>query len=185
MQRKSLAVATIVFMIFGTALVGCMGSSEDNSVRHRKIVNAFVAAYNSHDANEVARMYDANAMLLYSDSPSPRFGRAEVINGLVSFFTAFPDVRMDYDFFMSDSTYFVIEGTWRGTHTGPLMSSGGEVSPTGNSIEMRFAMIAEIGPDGLILSDRGYYNVQEFVSQLFPGGIPLMIPDTTAASGRK
>jgi predicted ester cyclase len=184
-QTKSLAIATVLFITLSAVVIGCMSISGDNSAQHRRIVDAYVAAYNEHSSDEVARLYDANAMLLYSDSPTPRFGRTEVINGLESFFVAFPDVRMDYTFFMSDSTFFAIEGTWRGTHTGPLQSSAGEVPPTGRQIEMRFAMIAEISPEGLIVSDRGYYNVQDFIRQIFPQGVPLMAPDTGAGSGRK
>jgi hypothetical protein len=87
---------------------------------------------------------------------------------------------MDYNFFMSDSTFFAIEGTWKGTQTGPLQSNAGDIPPTGRKIEMRFAMIAEVSPEGLIVSDHGYYNLQEFIQQLFPQGQPMMMPDTVS-----
>lgn len=185
MLSKRLTIIAVITLLAGVGIVGCSGGSADHSAQYRQLVDKYVAAYNNHDIDEVARLYDANAMLLYSDSPTPRFGRQQVIDGLNSFFIAFPDVRMDYSFFMSDSTFFCIEATWKGTQTGPLQSSVGPVPPTGRTVEMRFAMIAEVSPEGLIVSDRGYYNVQDFIRQLFPKGMPRMTSEPDTSSKKK
>ena len=158
-------------------VAGCMSGGNDNSAMHRRIADAFLAAYNDHDVDNVARLYDENVMLIYSDSPVPRYGRSEVIGGLEAFFRAFPDIRMRYTNFMSDSTTFALEGVWQGTHSGPLSSGAGDIAPSGRRIEMRFAMFAEVNPEGLILVDRGYYNLQDFIQQLFPQGVPTA-PDS-------
>ena len=167
----------LALALYGT---GCMSGGNDNTAMHRRIADAFLAAYNDHDVDNIARLYDENVMLIYSDSPIPRYGRAEVIGGLESFFRAFPDVQMRYSNFMSDSTSFALEGVWQGTHSGPLSSAAGDIPPTGRKLEMRFAMFVEASPDGLIMVDRGYYNLQDFIQQLFPQGVP-----TAPASGGK
>ncbi len=55
-----------------------------------------------------------------------------------SFAVACPDGRHTIAGVIDDGDRFAIEGTWSGTHTGPLVGPAGEVQPTGRSVVLPF-----------------------------------------------
>ncbi|MFD2090615.1 ester cyclase [Blastococcus deserti] len=59
-----------------------------------------------------------------------------------SFAVAFPDGRHAVTGVVDGGDRFAIEGTWSGTHTGPMTGPGGTVPPTGRSVVLPFCGIA-------------------------------------------
>jgi ketosteroid isomerase-like protein len=59
----------------------------------------------------------------------------------------------------------VAEGTWSGTHTGPMPTPQGEVPPTGRRPTIRFAGVVRVR-DGRLVSVHNYFDRLEFMSQL-------------------
>ena len=59
----------------------------------------------------------------------------------------------------------VVEGTWNGTHTGPMPSPQGEVPPTGRRASIPFAGIVRVR-DGKIESIHNYFDQMTFMAQL-------------------
>jgi hypothetical protein len=53
----------------------------------------------------------------------------------------------------------------RGTHTGPLVGSSGELSPTGRAVELRIGEVYRI-EDGKIALTRAYYDSATMMRQL-------------------
>jgi predicted ester cyclase len=59
----------------------------------------------------------------------------------------------------------VAEGTWNGTHTGPLPGPQGEVPPTGRRATVPFAGIVRVRGDRIV-SVHNYFDQLAFMSQL-------------------
>jgi predicted ester cyclase len=59
-----------------------------------------------------------------------------------SFAVAFPDGRHTITDVVDDGDRFAIEGTWTGTHTGPMTGGAGEIPPTGRSVVLPFCGVA-------------------------------------------
>ncbi len=79
--------------------------------------------------------------------------------------TAFPDSKATFhDAHVSGNTV-ILELSWKGTQTGPMVTPDGEVPPTGKSIELRAVQVQEI-QDGKVASTRQYFDMATLKSQL-------------------
>jgi predicted ester cyclase len=58
-----------------------------------------------------------------------------------------------------------MEGTFTGTHTGPLPGPEGEIAPTGRTVTIRWSGFAHV-VDGQVRSLHGYYDQLAFLGQL-------------------
>ena len=79
--------------------------------------------------------------------------------------TAFPDSKATFHNAFVSGNVVILELTWTGTHTGPLVTPDGEVPATGKSLEMRAVQIQEI-QDGKVASQRQYFDMATMMSQL-------------------
>ena len=86
---------------------------------------------------------------------------------------ALPDARHDYDLTVIGDTAFV-EGTWGGTHTGPLVTPDGEIPPTGKEVRFSFLGVVRVR-GGLIYSLHVYFDQLAFLTQLG------LVPEPAAA----
>lgn len=78
---------------------------------------------------------------------------------------AFPDSKATFhDAHVSGNTV-VLELSWKGTQTGPMITPDGEVPPTGKSLDMRAVQIQEI-QGGKVASTRQYFDLATMMSQL-------------------
>jgi len=59
----------------------------------------------------------------------------------------------------------LMEMRWRGTHTGPMQTPGGEIPATGKLIEFRGCQVIEI-EDGKAKSMRHYLDIMAMMQQL-------------------
>jgi predicted ester cyclase len=66
---------------------------------------------------------------------------AEWVEFSRGFATAMPDGTHTVTGVVQDGDRLAIEGTWTGTHTGPLSTAGGEVAPTGRTVTMPFCAV--------------------------------------------
>ena len=79
--------------------------------------------------------------------------------------TAFPDSKGEiHNTFQSGDTV-VVEVTWRGTHTGPLQTPRGTLSPTGKRIELRACQI-NVVTNGKLQTTRHYFDLGTLLQQL-------------------
>ena len=79
--------------------------------------------------------------------------------------TAFPESRATFHNAYVIGNTVVLELTWNGIHTGPMMTPNGEVPATGESISMRAAQVVEI-EDGKAASIRQYFDINTMMTQL-------------------
>ena len=82
-----------------------------------------------------------------------------------SFVGAFSGARHTVTLLVSSGDVAVVEGVWRGTHTGPLVTPAGEVPPTGNAVDLPFACVVQ-ADSGRIRSVRIYFDQLAFLGQL-------------------
>ena len=77
----------------------------------------------------------------------------------------FPDSKATFhDAHVSGNTV-ILELSWKGTQTGPMVTPDGEVPATGKSIDMRAVQVQEI-QDGKVASTRQYFDMATMMSQL-------------------
>jgi ketosteroid isomerase-like protein len=63
----------------------------------------------------------------------------------------------------------VAEGTLRGTHTAAFRTPQGEIPPSGNAVNLRYATVKRFR-DGRLVSEHLYFDQLEFLQQL--GALP-------------
>lgn len=78
---------------------------------------------------------------------------------------AFPDSKHVVDVAVSEGDVAVVEGTWVGTHLGPLVTPDGEIPATGRTVRLPYAMVVRVR-DGLASSIHVYYDQLTFLGQL-------------------
>lgn len=82
------------------------------------------------------------------------------------FATAFPDIQMRVRSAVESGAHIVVEGTFAGTHTGPLATpDGNEIPPTGRRVEFAFADAFDV-EDGKIAAHRVYFDQMTLMAQL-------------------
>jgi steroid delta-isomerase-like uncharacterized protein len=84
---------------------------------------------------------------------------------LETFKRAMPDARAIVEQMYEAGDRVVVEGRFVGTHTGPLASPDGDIEPTGNSVDLRFADVSRVH-EGKIASYHTYYDQLGLLTQL-------------------
>jgi steroid delta-isomerase-like uncharacterized protein len=82
-----------------------------------------------------------------------------------AFRTAFPDGQHRLTSIVESGGLVAAEGTFTGTHQGPLGGAGGELPSTGRQVEFSFADFFEV-EGGRIVKHRLYYDQVTFLTQL-------------------
>ena len=81
------------------------------------------------------------------------------------FFEAFPDATMHPASWVETDDTVVVEGSFRGTHTGTLRSPDGDVPPTNKALDLKFVDIFRVA-DGKVVQHHVYFDRLDFAMQL-------------------
>lgn len=92
-------------------------------------------------------------------------GLAAFTGYMAAFHTAFPDGRLNLKTAVEAGDTIIVEGSFTGTNTGPLMGPGGEMPATGRRLDLPFCDVFE-ARDGKIVAHRVYYDQVAFMKQL-------------------
>jgi steroid delta-isomerase-like uncharacterized protein len=92
-----------------------------------------LAAWNSHDAGRVARLYAAGYEGSDIGRVAPLHGPADVQADCERFYAAFPDVHLTVQTVLQEGNRYAIGWTAHGTHQGKLMN----IPPSGKPICIR------------------------------------------------
>jgi len=76
-----------------------------------------------------------------------------------------PDAHMEVSSILESGDKVAVEARFVGTHTEPLLTPQGELSPSGQKIDLPFSDFFEIR-DGKIVNHRVYYDQVAFLTQL-------------------
>ena len=119
-----------------------------------------------------ARDFDVMADAMAPDATITFMGSGEVLTGPPGSRTynemwaaGFPDGRVTVDTIVADGDRVVVELTGRGTHTGTLVTSMGEIPPTGKSVTLKLCDVVEV-ENGMITSQRSYLDTGNMMAQL-------------------
>ena len=119
-----------------------------------------------------ARDFDALADLMAPDGTITFMGSGEVLRGPEGSRTynemwanGFPDGRATIDTLVADGDRVVVEYTGRGTHTGTLVTSMGDIPPTGKSVTLKMCDVIEVA-DGKVTAQRSYLDTGNMMAQL-------------------
>lgn len=81
---------------------------------------------------------------------------------------AIPDSRATFEGQFVSENMVALELTWRGTHSGPLVTAGGEIPATGKSIALRACQLIEVSGERA-KTIRQYFDMGTLLQQL---GVP-------------
>jgi steroid delta-isomerase-like uncharacterized protein len=82
--------------------------------------------------------------------------------------TALPDTKATFHSEVVSGNTVVFEVTWQGTHSGPLVTPGGEIPPTGRRTSLRACQVFEVA-DGKARVMRQYFDLATLMKQLGVG----------------
>ena len=77
----------------------------------------------------------------------------------------FPDGAVTVDRVIASGDYVIVEYTGRGTHTGTLATSMGDIPATGRSMTLELCDVMEF-KDGKVQSQRTYFDTGSMMAQL-------------------
>lgn len=141
-------------------------SAPENAARARKLYDAF----NQHDFERCLAQATEDIEVVLIPFGQTFQGHAGFREFMDSFKTAFPDLTVTVTNQVATEDQVVNECTWQGTHTGPLMSPAGEISPTGKTVTG--AQFCEVWglKGGKVASLHNYQDVSSWLRQ------PSLVP---------
>ena len=140
---------------------------------NRAFFDAYLDAWNAHDAAAVARHMADDA--IYEDVALGRVlhGPSEMASFVEEATRSSSDFRFEVVSLFTAGTNYANEWVMLGTNDRAL--SG--VPATGRSFRVRGASVGKLDSSGLIVENRDYYNLAELLTQL---GIPPTAPPEPA-----
>lgn len=135
-------------------------TSQETEATVRKVYEAF----NAHDAEAIARLTAPDYIGASSGAP-PIEGIQAAKAYSQAWFTAFPDCQVSIDRIIAMGRIATVEGTFTGTHGGPLETSMGTVPATGKKSSGPFVEVIEVDR-GLVRSSRLTYDRMDLAEQL-------------------
>ena len=133
----------------------------------RETIDKILSAIRRGDAEGYASFFAEDADLEHPLAPEPLRGRAPIRDGEQALFNAFSDIDIDIRSLTTEQERVVVEVVLRATNTGAIDLGQGELVPaTGRQIEVSAAWIFEFGTDGLVASERDYFDTTSLMAQL-------------------
>ncbi|HET9849854.1 MAG TPA: ester cyclase [Candidatus Dormibacteraeota bacterium] len=123
------------------------------------------AAVNAHDLNPIGEMYADDAELVWPGL-GPAKGRRAIVEFYAALLGAFPDVHVTVTRIIEEGDAVAVEYVSEGTHTGPLPMPAGELPPTNRRMTVGASSMGTAGADGLIKTQREYFDQVEILAQL-------------------
>jgi len=163
-MKSKISVFLVVSFIL--VLLFTQACAEKAKVDLKKVADNYLKTMNSGDAAALAELYTEDAIMIMPGEPEPIQGRKAIEENQAVFFRAMPDFKMEFTLILISGNHIVFEGIARGTHTGPLASPPGDISPTGRPVTVKLVFIARVTPEGLIEEDRTYFDTAEWMRQL-------------------
>ena len=118
------------------------------------------------------RSFDEIAEAVAPDSTITIVGSGDTFEGVEGARTyntmwsdAFPDGEVTVDRVIASGDWVVVEFTGRGTHTGTLVTSMGEIPATGRSLTLQLCDVMEF-KDGKVRSQKTYFDSGSMMAQL-------------------
>ncbi len=137
-------------------------SDQNNAAIARAVYDAF----NDHEPERAGAL--AAEDMEITDVPSGRtmLGPEGFVDSMRVWIRACPDANVEIvEMIAGEGDAVTVEFVGRGTHEGPMFSPGGDIPPTGRSLEMRYCEVFRMR-DGKIASARLYYDAATLLGQM-------------------
>jgi steroid delta-isomerase-like uncharacterized protein len=122
-------------------------------------------AWNERNFDEIAEATAADAKITIVGS-GDTFDGVEGVRAYNSMWAdGFPDGKVTVDRVIESGDHVVVEFTGRGTHTGVLRTSMGEIPATGKSLTLQLCDVMEF-KDGKVRSQKTYFDTGSLMAQL-------------------
>jgi len=129
------------------------------------VIKALFDTFNKGDLAGAASLVTQDFELVDVAAGYTFHGSDGLLQWLQGFLTAGPDAKAEIFNTIVEGDWVATEHVGRFTHTGPLITPGGEIAPTGRRVELKFAEIYQM-KDGKIRQLRAYYDVATMMRQL-------------------
>ena len=129
-----------------------------------ELVKGYYDAFNRGDLDEAARAFSPDIETIEPGAGTRRGVDQWKAYG-AGFKRAMPDARLNFKSAVEQGNTIAVEGTFTGTHTGPMLTPAGEIPPTGRSLDLPYLDVFTV-EDGLLATHRVYYDQITMLSQL-------------------
>jgi steroid delta-isomerase-like uncharacterized protein len=122
-------------------------------------------AWNERNFDEIAEATASDATITIVGSGDTFHGPegAHAYNKMWA--DGFPDGRVTVDRVIESGDFVVVEFTGRGTHTGTLATSMGEIAATGRALTLQLCDVMEFN-NGKVQSQKTYFDTGSMMAQL-------------------
>jgi steroid delta-isomerase-like uncharacterized protein len=124
--------------------------------------DATYAAWNAHDADAVAAVFAADALLREAGRDEAVHGREAIRARAAALLAAFPDFRLERQVLVIEGDRHADRWVMTGTHRGELFG----MPPTGRAVRLEGATFTTLGPDGLVVEDVHFTDYAALMAQL-------------------
>jgi steroid delta-isomerase-like uncharacterized protein len=122
-------------------------------------------AWNERNFDEIAAMTTSDATITIVGSGDTFEGPDGTRAYNQMWADGFPDGMVTVDRMIASGDYVVVEFTGRGTHTGTLSTSMGDIPATGRSLTLQLCDVMEF-KDGKVQSQKTYFDTGSMMAQL-------------------
>ncbi len=122
-------------------------------------------AWNERNFDEIAEAVAPDSMITIVGSGDTFEGTEGARTYNTMWADGFPDGEVTVDRVIASGDWVVVEFTGRGTHTGTLVTSMGEIPATGRSLTLQLCDVMEF-KDGKVRSQRTYFDSGSMMAQL-------------------
>jgi steroid delta-isomerase-like uncharacterized protein len=133
----------------------------------QEIGKRWVDAFNKKDMNALMALYTEDCVNAQPHLMAPLKGKRAVQEDLENFLKAFPDGRMTATTMSAAGDTLAMEWTFTGTQTAPLVGGPtGPIPATNKPVTIKGAEFTRHNGQGLIVDERGYFDLMSFMMQL-------------------
>jgi ketosteroid isomerase-like protein len=130
---------------------------------HRPLVERLYTLIDQNRYDGAAQLMNADCELVTPETTLT--GPAEISAYCGAYDGAFPDAGYSITATYSTADVVVVQGTWNGTNTGPLVTPAGGVPATGRRVSLSFCSVARLR-GGRFASMHMYWDSQAMLAQL-------------------
>jgi steroid delta-isomerase-like uncharacterized protein len=130
-----------------------------------KVARGIVAAHSASDWSGVKKSLAPNSVYEEYGTQRRIEGADATVGALQAWKTAFPDVQGVVDKALVAGDTAALEVTWRGTHTGPLVTATGTLPASGKGFVLVTAWTMDV-QGGQIQNSRHYFDILTLLQQI-------------------
>ena len=130
----------------------------------RAAFDAWLEAFNSHDEAGI-RAVTADDCVFEAPGDVHLEGGDAVTGYAMMWLNAFSDSKIEAGTIVADGDWIAVTGVFKGTHDGTLSGPGGDVPPTGRTLEGRHSQFVRFA-DGKSVETYLYYDQMDVLTQL-------------------